>query len=99
MNEEVTKDQVTLFLIIALTQLNKEYTDEFETTNYFVREIKKEFNRRVRWERKYLDKHLEDAFKVANDDILKVIAELERHHQDIVDESIEKLLKITKDEQ
>lgn len=92
--EKVNKDQITLFQVIALTQLMKEYVDELNDTNYFVREVKKEFNRRVKWERKYLDKHLENAFAVADDDIINVIGELEKHHQEIVKESTEKLLQI-----
>lgn len=92
MEEKVNKEHVTLFLIIALTQLNKEYVDELKETNYYVRDLKREFNRRRSFDKKKLDPYLEEAFQVSSEDILNAMGELERNFEELCQESIEKLL-------
>ena len=93
---EVNRNQVSLFVLLALTQLQKEATDEIEETNYYVRDLKREFNRRKKFDRKYIDPYIEDVFKVSSDDVINVMSEMEKHFNEIVNNSIEELLKITK---
>ena len=92
---KVNKDQVLLFQFLSLTILMKEYVDELKDSNLYVRELKKELNRRKKWERKYIDKHKEDIYKVSSDDIVQVLAGLEGRFLELVEESTEKLLELT----
>jgi hypothetical protein len=92
--KEVTEDQVALFLYLATSQLQKEYLDEIKVANFYVRTLKKEANRRVRFDKKYIDKEIVNMFKVSDDDIINVMGGLEVSFNEIVEESIKKIKNI-----